>query len=119
MRFVCCGGIAEKNALVMQIYADIFDRPVKVSRCSQTCALGSAIAGAVVGGAYGDFATAADQMTGVKEKIYVPDPGSASVYRRLYALYVQLHDAFGKTGKDPSLENVMKDLIAIRQECRR
>jgi len=115
---ICCGGIAEKNALVMQIYADIFDRPVKISRCSQTCALGSAIAGAVVGGAFGDFASAVDCMTGVKEKIYVPDPESASVYRRLYALYVQLHDAFGKTGKNPPLENVMKDLIAIRQECR-
>jgi ribulose kinase len=40
---VNCGGIAEKNAFVMQIYADVCNRPMKVSRSAQTCALGAAI----------------------------------------------------------------------------
>ena len=37
---VNCGGIAEKNPLVMQIYADVCNRPMKVSRSAQTCAWG-------------------------------------------------------------------------------
>src|SRR5690348_6191478 len=49
-----CGGIAEKNPVVMQIYADVTGRPMKVSRSAQTCALGSAVAGAVVCGAHKD-----------------------------------------------------------------
>ena len=53
-----CGGIAEKSPLTMQIYADVTGRPMKVSRSAQTCALGSAIAGAVVAGVYKDFADA-------------------------------------------------------------
>ena len=55
---VNCGGIAEKSPLVMQIYADVTGRPMKLSRSAQTCALGSAIAGAVVAGVHKDFASA-------------------------------------------------------------
>lgn len=115
---VNCGGIAEKSEFVMQIYADVCDRPMKVSRSAQTCALGSAIFGAVVGGAYASAEDAQAKMTGVKDRVYTPNPESVAVYRRLYALYRQLHDAFGTAGWSGSLANVMKDLIAIREEAR-
>jgi L-ribulokinase len=115
---VNCGGIAEKSAFVMQIYADVCDRPMKVSRSSQTCALGSAIFGAVVGGAYETAEDAQERMTGVKDRVYEPIPENVAVYRRLYTLYRQLHDAFGTAEWSGSLANVMKDLIAIRQEAR-
>lgn len=115
---VACGGIAEKSALVMQIYADVFNRPVKVSRSAQTCALGSAIFAAVVGGVYKDAEEAQAAMVGFKDHIYQPNPEAAAMYARLFTLYTQLHDAFGIAGAEEPLANVMKDLIAIRDEVR-
>ena len=115
---VNCGGIAEKSAFVMQIYADVCDRPMKVSRSAQTCALGSAIFGAVVCGAYATAEEAQARMTGVKDRVYTPIPENVATYKRLYALYRQLHDAFGTTDWSGSMANVMKSLIAIRERAR-
>ncbi len=112
------GGIAEKSPLTMQIYADVLNRPIKLSRSSQTCALGSAIFGSVVGGAHRTVADAVDAMTGVKELVYTPNPASVAVYARLYAIYRALHDAFGTKGFSGALDRVMKDLIAIRDDAR-
>ncbi|HVU28277.1 MAG TPA: ribulokinase [Verrucomicrobiae bacterium] len=116
---VNCGGIAEKSPLTMQIYADVTGRPMKVSRSTQTCALGSAIAGAVVAGVHKNFATAQRKMTGLKSKIYKPNPQAHKTYRELYALYKQLHDAFGTKDWHGNLFNVMKQLIDIRSKARK
>ncbi|MBL9163270.1 MAG: ribulokinase [Planctomycetaceae bacterium] len=116
---IVCGGIAEKNPLVMQIYADVTNRPMKISRSGQTCALGAAIFGAVVGGAYPTVEAAQAKMTGVKSTIYSPISMQAATYAKLYALYQMLHDAFGTTDFHGSLSQVMKDLIAIRHDARR
>ena len=116
---VNCGGIAEKNPLVMQIYADVTGRPMKLSRSAQTCALGSAIAGAVVAGAHQDFASAQQAMTGLKPRVFKPNLEAHAVYQRLYALYRKLHDAFGTRQGTGSLYEVMKELIEIRSQARR
>lgn len=116
---VNCGGIAEKNPLAMQIYADVTDRPMKLSRSAQTCALGSAIAGAVVAGAHKDFASAQQSMTGLKPRVFKPNPEAHAVYQRLYALYRKLHDAFGTRQGDGSLYEVMNELLEIRSQARR
>lgn len=114
-----CGGIAEKSALTMQIYADVTGRPMKVSRSAQTCALGSAIAAAVLAGAHKDFASAQKKMTGLKPKIYKPNPKAHGVYKELYTLYKQLHDAFGTKEWSGNLRGVMKKLIEIRNHARK
>jgi L-ribulokinase len=116
---VACGGIAEKNPFVMQIYADVCDRPMKISRSAETCALGAAIFGAVVGGVYEGVAAAQERMTGVKERVFRPRPDQARVYRRLFALYSMLHDAFGGVGAPRDMAGLMKELIALRDESRR
>jgi L-ribulokinase len=116
---VNCGGIAEKNPFVMQIYADVCNRPMKVSRSAQTCALGAAIFGAVVGGAYRKTEQAQRKMTGVKPLVYRPNKRAASVYAELYTLYRTLHDAFGTTRMKGAMDRVMKDLIAIRARQRK
>jgi L-ribulokinase len=115
---VACGGIPEKSPLAMQIYADVFNRPVKVSRSAQTCALGSAIFAAVAGGFYETAEAAQEKMVGFKDHVYRPDPAAAAMYARLYKIYLQLHDAFGISEGNGTLANVMKDLIAIRKEVR-
>jgi L-ribulokinase len=116
---VNCGGIAEKSTLVMQTYADITGRPMKISRSAQTCALGSAIAAAVVAGAHKDFATAQKKMTGLKPKVYKPNPKAHAVYKELYALYKELHDAFGTKDWHGNLYGVMKKLVEIRSRVRK
>jgi L-ribulokinase len=116
---VNCGGIAEKNPFVMQIYADVCNRPMKISRSPQTCALGAAIFGAVVGKSHKTVQQAQRKMTGVKSTVYRPRKAAATVYAELYKLYRQLHDAFGTAGYKKSLDRVMKDLIAIRNRVRK
>lgn len=110
-----CGGIAEKNAFIMQLYADVTGRPMKVSRSAQTPALGSAIAAAVVAGEHKDFATAQAAMTGLKDTVYQPDPAAHAVYAELYAIYRTLHDAFGTTAWQGNLADIMKRLIDLRE----
>lgn len=114
-----CGGIAEKNPVVMQIYADVTGRPMKVSRSAQTCALGSAIAGAVAGGAYSNFADAQKAMTGLKPRVFKPNPKAHAVYKELYAVYRKLHDAFGTHEWNGNLYDVMKQLLDIRSRARK
>ena len=116
---VNCGGIADKSPLVMQIYADITGRPMKISRSAQTCALGSAIAAAVIAGAHKNFAAAQKKMTGLKPKVYKPNPKAHAVYKEIYALYKELHDAFGTQEWNGNLFDVMKKLIEIRGRVRK
>jgi L-ribulokinase len=116
---VTCGGIAEKNPLLMQIYADVTGREMKIARSGQACALGSAISAAVVagkaGGGYDNFAEAQAAMCGVKDVTYKPLPRNRKIYARLYGLYKQLHDAFGLKDERGSLGGVMKELLAIKE----
>lgn len=114
-RVVCSGGIAEKNAFLMQIYADVTGCEMLVSRSSQSCALGSAIGAAVAAGVYPGYAEAQAAMTGVKDLVYKPNPPARATYQKLYELYRQLHDSFGGVGGAFSLANVMKDLLAVKQ----
>jgi len=117
-RVINCGGISIKSPMLMQIYADVFNCPMLVSASEQTCALGSAMAGAVVGGVHADFSAAADAMTGIREKQYAPISANVAVYDRLFGLYKRLHDLFGTREYAENQFGVMKDLIAIREEQR-
>ncbi|MBP9002812.1 MAG: ribulokinase [Candidatus Hydrogenedentes bacterium] len=118
-RVVNCGGISGKNSLLMQIYADVLNRPLEVTASSQTCAMGAAMAGAVAGGAHADFASAARTMVRMDPKVYQPNPRAVAVYDRLFGLYRRLHDAFGIRGSQVELYSVMKDLLDIRDAVRR
>jgi L-ribulokinase len=115
-RVVCCGGIAEKNPLFMQIYADVLGHPMLLAGSPQTPALGSAISAAVVAGAHPGFEAAQEKMTSLKETRYAPDPAAQRVYDELYGVYRELHDSFGGVGgAGANLASIMKRLLALRE----
>jgi L-ribulokinase len=121
-RVVCCGGIAEKNALFMQIYASVLGRPMVIAGSPQTPALGAAIAAAVTAGGaaggYDGFETAQEHMTSLRPTEYVPDPEDSRVYDELYAIYRELHDAFGGVPEaHADFPSLMKRLLDHRDEA--
>jgi L-ribulokinase len=115
---VACGGLPEKNKLLMQIYADVIGLPIRVSASKQTPALGSAMFGAVAAGkaagGYDSIYDAAKVMAHLKDVIYTAIPENQAVYEKLYAEYLILHDYFGRGEND-----VMKRLKAIKVEARK
>jgi len=89
---IALGGVAKKSPLVMQIVADVLDMPIKVARSEQACALGSAMAAAVVAGVYPNTSEAQKKMGGGIETEYHPIPENVEKYKTLYEKYKK----FGK-----------------------
>jgi L-ribulokinase len=116
-RVVCCGGIAEKNPVFMQIYADVLGRPMLIAGSSQAPALGSAISAAVTAGVFTSWPDAQRAMTSVREQQFTPDPAAHAVYNELYAIYKDLHDEFGGV-KSVDLGSVMKRLLKLAGESK-
>ncbi len=117
-RVVCAGGIAEKNPMLMQIYADVTGCTIQVAGSSQACALGSAISAAVLARAHPDFPTAQEAMTSLKKVSYRPAADAQEIYSELYLLYRQLYDSFGGLNKNADLSQVMKALLALKARAR-
>lgn len=117
-----CGGLAVKSPLLMQIYADITGRPMKISKSEQTPALGAGIFAAVAAGkelgGYETIEEAKSNMTSVIKE-YNPISENNNTYKKLYTIYSRLHDAFGTSQWKGSMYNIMKELISIRDEVRR
>ncbi|TVZ00515.1 ribulokinase [Trebonia kvetii] len=102
------GGLM-RNELLMQIYADVTRKPLRLVASAQAPALGSAIHAAVAAGAYPDVPTAASAMGRTSAAGYTPDPRAVGVYDQLYAEYVLLHDYLGR-----GTNEVMHRLRALR-----
>ncbi|MCL5671266.1 MAG: ribulokinase [Acidobacteria bacterium] len=114
---VACGGLPEKNHLLMQIYADVTGREIRMAQQLLTCpALGSAMHGAVAAGreagGYDSIFEAAQKMAQLQKRTYRPQPKSHEMYDRLFKEYQTLHDYFGRGGND-----VMKRLKALQSGC--
>ncbi len=118
--FYAAGGIAEKDPMTMQIYADIINMPIKISGSSQGPALGSAIFGAVAAGkdrgGYDSIFEAGSVMGKLKDTIYTPIPENAAIYDKLFAEYKKLHDYFGRGANDvmKRLKNIKKEVVASK-----
>ena len=116
-----CGGLAEKNELLLQIYADVTGREIRVAESQQAAALGAAIIGAIAAGkqngGYDDFKEATKKMARLKDTVYRPIPENQRVYRRLYDIYLTLHDYFGlgKNAIMPDLRELKLKALGIRE----
>jgi L-ribulokinase len=109
---VGAGGLPKKNPLLMQIYADVTGREMKVIGTTQSGALGSALMGAVAAGeevgGYATIANASQAMTRLDDEHYKPNYAAKKVYDELFAEYKELHDTFGR-----GINDVMKRLKKI------
>ena len=85
--FIVCGGIAQKNELMMQIYADVLGRPIRICASDQACALGAAILAAAAGACHDTLPGAMDAMAAPTARIYTPDTEHTAKYDRLYRIY--------------------------------
>ena len=108
---VVAGGLL-KNPFVMQVYADVTERPLSLIGSEQGPALGAAIHAAVAAGAYPDVPAASAVMGSVQRHVYAPDAERSAAYRALYAEYSALHDYFGRGTND-----VLHRLRRIRNEA--
>lgn len=112
---VMAGGIANKNPLLMQIYADVCKKKIKICGSNQSGALGAAILGIAAAGpevtGYKDANEVIRRIGKVKDIEYIPNPENSVVYDKLYAEYKELHNYFGRGGND-----VMKRLMKIREQ---
>ena len=108
---IISGGLT-KNALLMQIYADVTGVPLSIITSDQGPALGSAIHAAVAAGYHPDMAAAAAAMGRVQRSVYLPIPDNSAAYDELYAEYTLLHDYFGRGGND-----VMHRLKALQRRA--
>jgi len=115
---IMCGGIPSKNAHLMQTYADIFRKPLRVAGSHYTSALGGAIVAAVCAGIHPSIEEAIKVMTSLSEVVYFPREKEPIIYDRLFNLYKDLHDCFGRPGHSLDMYPVMKELLHIKEETR-
>lgn len=94
-QLIACGGLAKKNPLLMQIYADVTGLPIWIAASEQTCALGAAMYGALAAGCFNSIQEASAAMARCEDNHYIPSDKNHLRYQSLYRMYKELHDYFG------------------------
>ncbi len=114
---VACGGIAHKDELMMQMFADITNYPIRVCASTQAPALSMAMYAAVAAGrekgGYDTLEEAVSVMAKLLDRTYLPDSENHRIYNKIYEQYRILHDTFGIHN------NIMKRLREIKAEGKR
>jgi L-ribulokinase len=95
-KIVASGGIARKDELMMQIFADVTGRTIEVAESEQAGAVGSAIAASVAAGVFPSMSEAISRFRKPPCAVYTPIPENSFVYERLFSEYKTLHEYFGK-----------------------
>jgi L-ribulokinase len=113
---VACGGLIDRSPAVLQLYADVLDRPIRTATSTQATAVGAAILGAVAAGAavggHDTIDRAAGAMAHLAPRVVQPEPARVAGYDRLFRVYADLHDHFGRGGTD-----ALHRLHALRRQA--
>ncbi|HPG06472.1 MAG TPA: ribulokinase [Saprospiraceae bacterium] len=86
------GGVAKKAPFIMQTMANVLNRPIKIARSEQTCALGAAMFAATAANLYHSVPAAMERMGSGFDAIYNPEPLMVPVYEQIYRNYVLIGD---------------------------
>lgn len=110
---VMSGGIPLKNPMLVQVYADILNREIRVCQTTQAGAVGAAFLGVAAASSevtgYHGLTDIAESLGKKGETAYTPNPANIDAYNKLYDEYITLYEYFGKGAND-----VMKRLNKIR-----
>jgi L-ribulokinase len=97
---VACGGIAQKNPLLVQIYADVTGRNIAVAQAPNASSLGAAILGAIAAGSknggHSSATAAVRAMCQKPSQVFRPNKKRHAVYQKLYEDYKRLSNHFGR-----------------------
>lgn len=111
---VMSGGIPLKNPMLVQTYADILNREIRVCQTTQAGAVGAAMLGVAAAPTevtgYQNLIEVAQTLGKKCEKVYYPNHDNVDVYNKLYEEYTVLLEYFGKGTND-----VMKRLNQMRK----
>lgn len=112
---IASGGIASKNPLLMQIYADVLGVNIKIAESDQAAALGSAVYAALAAGAerggYDSYEIAVKQMSKVKKEYYTPDIQNKQIYDKLYHIYERLSAVAGRKER-----GILRELYDLKDD---
>lgn len=114
-RIINSGGIPQKNPVLSQIYANVFNKPVLVPE-SDVTSLGSAIFAFMAAGVFPDLSVAQQRLC-PRYQVVLPDLAAVAQYQRWYALYRKLYFAMGApdAGSHPGL-GAMRELAALASQ---
>ncbi len=103
-----CGGLPQKNALLMQIYADVLNKPIHISASDYASGIGAAILGGVAGDCHPNIESAVQSMKQPLLKTIQPIPENVAIYEKLFGIYEEMHRYFGL--EKPGIMKKLKDL---------
>lgn len=87
---IAMGGVAQKSTFIMQMMADVLNRPIKIHKTEQTCAIGAAMFAATVAGHYSTVEEAMQKMGQGFEIVYEPDITKVPIYEKRFQRYIEL-----------------------------
>ncbi|MBX5193663.1 ribulokinase [Rhizobium sp. NZLR3b] len=92
-RVLMTSGLAQNNPLLIQIMADVMNRPIEVPEIANPTAVGAAIHGAVAAGVVSSYEEGAARFGAKSYRHYTPEEKHVVVYETLFQLYREMSNS--------------------------
>ena len=111
-RVINGGGVPQRNAVLNQVYANVFNKPVLVPAGDVT-SLGSAIFAFLAAGTFHSIEEAQEALCPAYRTV-TPEAGAAGIYAQLYPLYRRLYFSLGQKKSQPvEIGSILPELRRI------